>query len=61
MSYLRAQSQGDLVPDLLESLAQPHIDSFDYFLNEGLEHVMDNLEGLEVALFIPYPIYHNTY
>ena len=36
----------------LELLAQPHIDSFDYFVKEGLGHVVDQVEGVEVG--IPY-------
>lgn len=27
---------------------QPHIDSFDYFLGAGMDHVVENLEGVEV-------------
>lgn len=42
-------AQGDKVPQYLEDLAQPHVDSFDYFLGEGLAHVVAALEGVEVA------------
>ena len=45
----RSQASGDAVPLSLENLAQPHIDSFDYFLGEGMEHVIENLDGIEVC------------
>lgn len=27
---------------------QPHIDSYDYFLGEGMQHVIDNMDGVEI-------------
>lgn len=36
------------VPAELQALAQPHIDSFDFFLGQGLENVMDNLPNRDV-------------
>jgi hypothetical protein len=48
MSHLTSQAHGETVPQQLLDLAQPHIDSFDYFLGEGMEHVVENLEGIEV-------------
>ncbi|KAL4859361.1 DNA-directed RNA polymerase I subunit 2 [Chlorella vulgaris] len=48
MSYMRTQVQGERVPPELEALAQPHIDSYDYFLGEGMQHVIDNMEGIEI-------------
>jgi len=44
----QAQAQGDAVPQSLENLAQPHIDSFDYFLGEGMDQVIQLLDGVEV-------------
>lgn len=38
----------DAFPKTLESLAQPHVDSFDYFLGEGMDQVIRNLEPIEV-------------
>ncbi len=29
-------------------LLQPHVDSFDYFLGEGMHHVIENMDGIEV-------------
>ena len=46
---LSTMAQGEAVPRALEDLAQPHIDSFDYFLDEGMQQVIDNLEGIEVC------------
>jgi DNA-directed RNA polymerase I subunit RPA2 len=48
MVHMRAQVQGDTVPPQLEALAQPHVDSFDYFLGEGMHHVIENMDGIEV-------------
>lgn len=45
----RSQAQGDAVPRSLEDLAQPHIDSFDYFLGEGMEQVIEHMDGIEVS------------
>lgn len=48
---LNGVATGDLpVPQTLESLAQPHIDSFDYFLGTGMEHVIENIEPIEVRI-----------
>jgi len=49
MFYLSSQAQGEAVPRSLEDLAQPHVDSFDYFLDEGMEHLIEHLEGVEVC------------
>lgn len=51
MAHERALARGEVVPELLENLAQPHIDSFDYFLGEGLEQVIEHLDGIEVRDF----------
>lgn len=44
----RAEAKGDTVPQRYEDLVQPHIDSFDYFLGPGMEHVVEELEGITV-------------
>lgn len=36
------------VPAELEGLAQPHIDSFDYFLGQGLDSVIEGIASVEV-------------
>ncbi len=36
------------VPAALEELVRPHIDSFDYFILEGLERVLQELQPVEV-------------
>ncbi|KAL6767395.1 hypothetical protein ACKKBF_B35095 [Auxenochlorella protothecoides x Auxenochlorella symbiontica] len=36
------------VPAELEGLAQPHIDSFDFFLGQGLENVVEGVASVEV-------------
>jgi hypothetical protein len=44
----RSQAQGENVPQSLENLAQPHVDSFDYFLGEGMEQVIESMDPVEV-------------
>lgn len=48
----QAEAKGDNVPQRYEDLVQPHIDSFDYFLGAGMEHVVENLEGVEVCVLL---------
>ena len=31
-----------------EELARPHVESFDYFLEEGIQRVMKNVKPIEV-------------
>jgi hypothetical protein len=49
MAHMRAMAQGDAVPPQLEGLAQPHVDSFDFFLNEGMQQVVENIEAMEAS------------
>lgn len=35
-------------PRSLEELVRPHIDSFDHFLGEGLQSVVEHLKPVEV-------------
>lgn len=51
----RSQADGDYVPKALEDLAQPHIDSFDYFLGDGLDHVVELMQGVEVCNLSHFP------
>lgn len=50
----RSQALGPSVPRSLENLAQPHVDSFDYFVGEGLERVIEFLDGIEVSSHLPH-------
>lgn len=40
--------QGNVVPPAYEELARPHVDSFDFFLAEGIHQVVALLEPVEV-------------
>ncbi|KAK9824626.1 hypothetical protein WJX72_011831 [[Myrmecia] bisecta] len=44
----RGLVQGNQVPQEYEDLVQPHVQSFDYFLSEGLHKVVERLEPLEI-------------
>lgn len=44
-------SQGTQVPETLQQLVAPHIESFDYFLGEGLQEVVRRLPPVEVHFF----------
>ncbi|KAL4423560.1 hypothetical protein ABPG77_004600, partial [Micractinium sp. CCAP 211/92] len=48
MAHTRATVVGDRVPPQLEALAQPHVDSFDYFLGDGMQHVVEDMDGIEI-------------
>lgn len=39
---------GNFVPRALEDLAQPHVESFDYFIGDGLGYLVGNLRPVEV-------------
>lgn len=40
--------QGRDTPQELLDLVQPHIESFDYFLDEGVKRVVENVDPIEV-------------
>ena len=40
-------------PKSLDELVRPHVDSFDYFISEGLQTVVDLLRPVEVLLLGP--------
>lgn len=46
---MAALVQGDQVPDYYENVTQPHVASFDFFLQEGMEQVVDLLPPMEVS------------
>lgn len=39
---------GEEVPAVYTALVQPHVDSFDYFVGEGMELAVASMEPLEV-------------
>ena len=41
--------QGQETPQELLDLVQPHIESFDYFLGEGLQRVVEYVDPVEVS------------
>ncbi|KAK9804617.1 hypothetical protein WJX73_009510 [Symbiochloris irregularis] len=43
-----AFAHGAEVPEAFTELVRPHVDSFDYFLQEGLQRVIEHLEPCEV-------------
>lgn len=47
---------GNLVPRALEDLAQPHVESFDYFIGDGLGHLVENMRPVEVCTFLYNPV-----
>ena len=46
---IKGQVQQKHVPAELQQLVAPHIDSFDYFIGEGLEEVVARLEPTQVC------------
>ena len=48
-AVLRARRHAPSPPPALAApVPQPHVDSFDYFLGEGMHHVIENMDGIEV-------------
>ena len=45
---MATRSEG--VPRTLEDLAQPHIESFDYFLGDGMKFLLEDLHPVQVRL-----------
>lgn len=43
---------GNIVPRALEDLAQPHVESFDYFIGDGLGYLMENMRPVEVCYLL---------
>jgi hypothetical protein len=47
---------GEAVPSALADLVRPHIDSYDWFVTDGIRAVVDFLEPVEVSLtHLPNP------
>jgi hypothetical protein len=44
------EEQSDQVPRSLQELVRPHVDSFDHFLSEGLQSVVELLKPVEVHI-----------
>ena len=51
----RGLAPSDRVPAAFEELVRPHVDSFDFFLTEGIHHVVEQLEPVEVGQREPRP------
>ncbi len=47
---LKGQVAGAQVPETLQRLVAPHIESFDYFIGDGLQEVVRRLPPVEVRL-----------
>lgn len=45
---LKAQASGQHVPEEFEALVRPHVESFDYFIGDGMHAVVENTEPIEV-------------
>ena len=45
----KGQVSGPNVPQEFEALVEPHIDSFDHFLGEGMQLVVESLEPIEAS------------
>lgn len=45
---LRGQAPAEHVPETLQQLVAPHIESFNYFIGEGLSEVVRRLAPAEV-------------
>ena len=44
-------AQGDNVPIEYEELVQPHVDSFDYFLGDGMQTMVCLMPSMQVGSF----------
>ena len=45
---LKGQATGNRVPEEFEALVRPHVDSYNYFIGEGMHVVVENLDPIEV-------------
>ena len=48
---IKAQASGNRVPEEFEALVRPHIDSYDYFIGDGMHVVVESIEPLEVSCY----------
>ena len=44
----RGQVQGAHVPERYRDIVRPHVESFDYFIGEGIRRVLQDLEPVRV-------------
>ena len=49
---LHGQARAEHVPETLQQLVAPHIDSFNYFVGEGLAQVVQHLPAAEVQQIV---------
>ena len=49
---MSGQARGPQVPEEFEALVAPHVDSFDYFLGEGLQLMVASLKPVEVRFLL---------
>jgi DNA-directed RNA polymerase beta subunit len=45
----RGLAKGQGVPSVNEELVEPHVESFNYFLSEGMQAVVADMKPLEVS------------
>jgi len=45
--------RSEAIPRTLEDLAQPHIESFDYFLGDGMKSLVEDLHPVQVRWCYP--------
>lgn len=48
---LKGQATGDRTPERFQELVRPHLESYDYFITEGMHLVLERLEPLEVSCY----------
>jgi len=54
----KGQATGHNVPEEFQALVRPHVESYDYFIGEGMHVVVEGLEPIEVhATPSPYNSY----
>ena len=46
---LKGQATGPTVPEEFQALVRPHVESFDYFIGEGMHVVVEGLDPIEVS------------
>ena len=46
---LKAQATGQQVPEEFTALVRPHVDSYDYFIGDGMHIVVESLDPIEVS------------
>ena len=49
-SLPRGRVEGNQVPERYHDIVRPHVESFDYFLGEGISTVLQNVQPTRVRL-----------